>query len=116
MTKEKTKEEILKKHTELAAGCSVKYNITGPGILDAMEEYANQFRAWVPVSERLPEENDKGEAPAVVVKYTRDSVVHFDIGYYYPEQKFWCNENCYLIYTVTDWLPIPEPPQTHDTD
>lgn len=38
----KTKEEILKRNTEAIAKCSVKYNVTHQGILNAMEEYATQ--------------------------------------------------------------------------
>jgi hypothetical protein len=38
----KTKEEILKHHTEAAAGCKVQYNITHNGIIDAMQEFSDQ--------------------------------------------------------------------------
>jgi len=38
----KTKEEILKRNVEAIAKCSVKYNVTHQGILNAMEEYANK--------------------------------------------------------------------------
>ena len=38
----KTKEEILKINVESIAKCSVKYNVTHQGILNAMDEYATQ--------------------------------------------------------------------------
>lgn len=34
-------EEILKRHTEAYAKCEVKYNMTGPAILLAIQEYAD---------------------------------------------------------------------------
>lgn len=37
-----TKEEILKRNVESIAKCKVKYNVTEKGILNAMEEYAEQ--------------------------------------------------------------------------
>lgn len=40
----KSKEEILKRNVEAIAKCKVKYNLTHQGILNAMEEYANQFQ------------------------------------------------------------------------
>ena len=40
----KTKEEILKRNVEAIAKCSVKYNVTHQGILNAMEEYATQYQ------------------------------------------------------------------------
>jgi hypothetical protein len=39
-----SKEEILKRNVEAIANCNVKYNVTHQGILNAMEEYANQVR------------------------------------------------------------------------
>jgi hypothetical protein len=38
----KSKEEILKRNVEAIANCNVKYNVIHQGIMNAMQEYANQ--------------------------------------------------------------------------
>jgi hypothetical protein len=66
---------------------------------DAIEELQSQLPKWIPVTERLPE-NDK----TVLVWDRRNSREYFNI----------CEHGRWIILRqedITHWMPLPEPPK-----
>ena len=73
---------------------------------DAIEEL--QKPRWIPVSERLPEEMMR---VFIVIKrpsYTNCLSLKLSIGWY--DGEYW-NDSFATRYTVTHWMPLPEPPK-----
>lgn len=70
---------------------------------DAIEKLQSQLPKWIPVSERLPE-NDK----TVLVWNRRNSREYFDV---YDHGSWIILES----EDITHWMPLPEPPK-EETD
>ena len=66
---------------------------------DAIEELQSQLPRWIPVSDRLPE-NDK----TVLVWNRRNSREYFDV---YDHGRWIILE----WEDITHWMPLPEPPK-----
>ena len=70
---------------------------------DAIEKLQSQLPKWIPVTERLPE-NDK----TVLVWNRRNSREYFDV---YDHGSWIILES----EDITNWMPLPEPPK-EETD
>lgn len=81
-----------------------------------MHPYPPAQQRWIPVSERLPEDEDDGETVLAVVfgKPHKNITLHHAImtaeyfyqgGWLVNEYPEWENP------TVTHWMPLPEPPE-----
>ena len=95
-----------------------RVHIGPPGGARKLMEDAPAVREWIPVSERLPE-NDYGthwkERPHYLVLLRNGLMRVATFGY--KEYGWWIDShNCVLEskhYTeVTHWMPLPEPPNT----
>lgn len=73
-------------------------------------------RTWIPVTERLPENQD----PVIVsVPETKGFCAYIGMAYYTdsPRGGFWCGTdgNVYgaigIITKPTHWMPLPDPPE-----
>lgn len=66
-------------------------------------------RRWIPVTERLPEKDDRFMC---TYKFNSNSEMQF-VGdlYYFASDKhpYWQHESAGVI--VTHWMPLPEPPK-----
>ena len=81
---------------------------------DRLKEEVQQMR-WIPVEERLPEENvtvlafnaDPHAEKYVLARYR--AVVHFGCCWCQFDQEYdsWC-ASCWK---VTHWMPLPQPPK-----
>lgn len=95
---------------------------------DAKEErerLKEQIPKWIPVTERLPEEKDSGFSADVLilVKEQDGDFIWEDVysGYYLydavsSETGWWAQmpQNCERVeerFSVTHWMPIPQPPE-----
>ena len=81
---------------------------------DTIEQLAAKVRAengggWIPVTERLPEENDYKScyevADGAVLWTNEDGLV--GMGYYYESTKRWSDINDCPI-SVIAWMPLPD--------
>ena len=63
----------------------------------------DQFKEWIPVTERLPEKE------GTYLTYTEKETIHLDCFCIYPNHgtQFWVRGNG----KVTHWMPLPEPPK-----
>jgi hypothetical protein len=66
------------------------------------EEIDSKHR-WIPVAERLPEDNDEEYI-------VRALPSNFVFASYYRNRK-WMNRDGYLILGITHWQPLPQPPE-----
>ena len=87
------------------------YNQALSDVIAANEEYANSVESdgWIPVSERLPEQSQLGSAVEYLVYETLNNKVQHDY-YIVPgdgTSPFWN----YYQDNVTDWMPLPAPPE-----
>lgn len=75
--------------------------------LSALRE--QEQRRWIPVTERLPEKDDRFMC---TYKFNSNSEMQF-VGdlYYFASDKhpYWQHESAGVI--VTHWMPLPEPPK-----
>lgn len=62
---------------------------------------------WIPVSERLPENDEKVLCQTV----TKKGQINMVIGYYNFDR--WC---CGMNSNVTAWMPLPEPYRESETE
>lgn len=77
-------------------------------LLDEIERL-NAERRWIPVSERLPEREDKS---CIGERYLVLYLNYFeDICVYAPYDKLWFREGVDKTEYVTHWMPLPEPPE-----
>lgn len=68
---------------------------------DALEALENQPK-WISVKEKEP------ECECLAVGKYGDML----IGWVYPKGKeFWCENEHEILYAVTHWMPLPEPPK-----
>lgn len=65
-------------------------------IIDAADDYAEEQSRWIPVSERLPEED--GKYICTIDVYDRDRIVDFVT---YNQNLGW------YVHNVTAWMPLP---------
>lgn len=87
------------------------YNQCLSDVISMNEEYANSTGSdgWIPVSERLPEQSQLGSAVEYLVYETLNNKVQHDY-YIVPTDgtsPFWN----YYQDNVTDWMPLPAPPE-----
>lgn len=69
---------------------------------DAIEELQSQLPKWIPVTERLPEEEK------VVLCHCRANIIE-TLAYY---DGLWQGYNgSYMKSFATHWMPLPEPPK-----
>lgn len=61
-------------------------------------------RRWIPVGERLPDDN------AEVLFYGHHNCI--TLGYYHHEKWYFDTGWEFDLGTVTHWQPLPEPPET----
>lgn len=95
---------------------------------DAIEELSKP--RWIPVTERLPEEKDSGfsDDVLILVEERDGDFLWKDVysGYYLydavsSETGWWAQmpQNCQRIkerFSVTHWMPLPEPPEGEETE
>lgn len=95
-------------------GVRFEWDIEDHGL--CMHPYPPAQQRWIPVSERLPEDEDDGETVLAVVfgKPHKNITLHHAImtaeyfyqgGWLVEEYPEWENP------TVTHWMPLPEPPE-----
>lgn len=60
---------------------------------------------WIPVTERLPENQED-----VHIWFDRCGG-DIDVGWFSLDKKAWFCKGIMLPYTVTHWMPLPEPPK-----
>ena len=73
-----------------------------PGLWERIKELEKQVPMWIPVSERLPDENKR----ILVLLSSKISVVA------YIRQNVWYVAwNQAPLNHVTHWMPLPEPPK-----
>lgn len=67
-------------------------------------------RRWIPVTERLPDENGKYIVNACYDIWDSTIVM---VAEYYSGSRTWYDEccECSLEGIVTHWMPLPEPPE-----
>ena len=73
-------------------------------VADYLLDNGVTVQKWIPVSERLPDE----EHERVVLVYSGDvepAIVSGDTFLEYDKYEGW------EIYNVTHWMPLPEPPE-----
>lgn len=79
------------------------------GLTPEEVEQLKESRRWIPVEERLPEEDDR------VILCTKHGTVkegQYTERYGYAMRKGFFTENCFEeICDVTAWMPLPEPYQ-----
>ena len=64
------------------------------------------IQEWIPVSERLPEKDDKVLAVVKEDGYNRIAFV------FYEDRRWWdCFYDGFHNINVTHWMPLPEPPK-----
>ena len=86
---------------------------------DHLDEAANALEAadkrvkeleeaqrWIPVNERLPEPNTE-----TLVLTDAGSIGQ---GYTGPATGHWCSGGFVMVPTVTNWMPLPDPPRKDD--
>ena len=78
-----------------------------------IEELQEQLPQWIPVSERLPEEN-KPDSILLYVDH-RDGYGSQVVGYFLAGE-FWLYENDNITCNeaevdATHWMPLPDPPE-----
>lgn len=62
---------------------------------------------WIPVEERLPENNFD---VAIIIKH--EGCTYLRVGWYRASGQFWLQAGLGLIEgTVTHWMPLPESPE-----
>ena len=72
---------------------------------------AKPAQQWIPCSERLPEKDGRYQ----VTRYDYVANTEFtDILWY--EENLWWNRHSTGDYTVTAWMPLPEPYQESEQD
>ena len=105
-TREKTIELLERSQTDFNSGREMRF--VGGDVMPAVRraiEKTEQNQKWIPVSERLPEENErvlgtkKGASAAFVFYGKRNNGNWVDLEW-----------SCYR-YGVTHWMPLPEPPK-----
>lgn len=76
----------------------------GELLMDLLDAYFERFNSsgWIPVSERLPEEN--GEYIVMIERATRPTFLN-----YYAGEWFGWDEDGIEYYEVVAWQPLPEP-------
>ena len=95
-------------------GVQFEWQIEGSEL--SLYSYPPAQQRWIPVSERLPEDEDDGETVLAVVfgKPHKNITLHHAImtaeyfyqgGWLVKEYPEWENP------TVTHWMPLPEPPE-----
>lgn len=85
-----------------------QYGITG--VIESFPAADVQTVKWIPVTERLPE-NDYNEEPDDVLIAYEDYV---GVGYYLDETDSWYDKRSRKIFP-TYWMPLPEPPKDGET-
>lgn len=85
---------------------SAKCGLLGRGdILDILSSLPSAENEWIPVSERLPDEEE--------IVLTSDSIGHIDFGQYDRGQWYWLAEACTDYWIRNDgviaWMPLPKP-------
>ena len=78
------------------------HDMTAEDIADYLTENGVTIQRWIPVTERLPEEMKK----VLIWRSCGFSEVAFWTGYRW--EQTWEFE---VIYSVTHWMPLPNPPQ-----
>lgn len=65
---------------------------------------------WISVKDRLPE-----SCETVLIYSANERFV--STGYYWSAEKRW-NQigNRFLLFTITHWMPLPEPPKESDAE
>ena len=85
------------------------------GRASAFIEYVNEMKRrlqsearWIPVSERLPEEND----PVLTIYSTRDGIGSIQKRCYVGSEMWYDFEDMCNVHqrNVTHWMPLPTPP------
>ena len=78
-------------------------------------ERLREQRRWIPVSEKLPEDNGTGiSEPVLTIFHTMFSGSAKTIRAYIPERRFWfdCSTGSLVNpNNVTHWMNLPEPPE-----
>lgn len=87
-------------------GEGVAYRVGWNDAIDAICENEPCVQKWIPVSERLPEDDKKVLCQTI----TKKGVTNFVIGYYADR---WC---CGMNSNVIAWQPLPEPYQEEQHD
>ena len=91
-SKEKIIEEMIKSMPYYLPEVDIPY------IFEAMEAYASQFNKWIPVTERLPEVNDR----YLGCREDGDVYVYkFEDGIFYFMGQVCTN-------SVRYWMPLPQ--------
>ena len=80
-------------------------------VCDIVYAQTVDVRKWIPVAERLPEDDDYKP-----FSYYEDGAVLFctengniGFGWYYESTKEWANEDDAVPGKVIAWMPLPEP-------
>lgn len=75
----------------------------GDAVIAAIDELpVTELRGWIPVTERLPENDDE---VIVAYKCTYDVRVRVSTDCYNPRAGRWD-----IDYPYTHWMPLPQPP------
>lgn len=77
------------------------------GIVDALIENGVTVQEWIPVTERLPEKNDRWVLCLCVsgaIEVLKFDYTMWDWDAQYPGR-------CYMENYVTNWMPLPKPPK-----
>ena len=76
--------------------------------VDVIQNAPSCVPQWISVKDRLPE----GCETVLICNANKKFVAS---GYYSPVEKRW-NQigNRFLLFTITHWMPLPEPPKSED--
>ena len=75
--------------------------------IDKIAKKTECFGKWIPVTERMPEENEYGASEEVFVMMGRGKYVTYSTDF--TQDGIWC-----CNHSITHWMPIPEPPEEEE--
>lgn len=112
--------EKIKRHFRHIWDCEIIHPIFQDRVSEIVEktvEMVEQERRWIPVTERMPDEDDEvlvliGADCFVMRLVNKDKpdVWHWDGSYYMEWQNFNGTEHADIC-DVTHWMPLPQPPK-----
>jgi len=73
---------------------------------EAIEAWNTRADGWIPVSERLPEDD---KAYFVTVRVVSDNTTYRCLANYDVRVSAWLQDGKVVVYGVVAWRPLPEP-------